>query len=169
LTSGRAEARARFLGELRQSVTSLQDLLAVDDAKQAPASADRVAASLGTDGARFLSVSRLMAVFARRPDKPAVMDAERRRRCEGALAILEAAVRRQQESPAFRLFDGEQIDDPCTAALEFCDAQLRDSCPYFGRCASRGWKQSRLTMRRFTMRLWSASTGKLPRLTRLPL
>ena len=129
LTSGRAEARARFLGELKQSLTNLQDLLAVDDAKQAPASADRVAASLGTDGARFLSVSRLMAVFARRSDKPAVMDPDQRRRCEGALAILEAAVRRQQESPAFRLFHGEQIDDPCTAALECCEGQLRELLP----------------------------------------
>jgi len=134
LTAGRADARSRFLRELRQGVASLLDLLTVDDAKRAPASADKVAASLGGDAARFLSVSRLMAVFGRRAGKPAVMDTERRRRCEAALAVLEEAVRRQQDSPAFRLFQAggapvELSPDPCAEALDFCDRQLREIEP----------------------------------------
>jgi hypothetical protein len=70
-----------------------------------------------------------MAVFDRRADKPAVMESERRRRCLGAQAILEAAVRRQQESLAFRLFHAERFGDPCAAALECCDGQLRELVP----------------------------------------
>ena len=134
--AGRADARARFLRELRQAVTDMQDLLAVDDAKLVPASADRVGASLGADAPRFLSVSGLMAIWARRAGKPTAMAPDRRHRCHAALTILEEALRRQQNSPALWLFHSDDRDpmelgvvggltrhslDPSADALEFCD------------------------------------------------
>ncbi len=140
-TAGRAAARTRFAGELRQAVTNLQDLLAVDDAKLAPTSATRVAASLGADAPRFLSVSGLMAVWARHAGKPAAMPPDRRHRCHAALTILEEALRRQQESPAFWLFHSDERDpmelgtvsglhrkslDPCADALDFCEQQAQE-------------------------------------------
>lgn len=142
--AGRADARTRFLRELRQAVTDMQDLLAVDDAKLVPASANRVAASLGADAPRFLSVSGLMAVWARRAGKPAAMAPERRHRCHAALTLLEEALRRQQNSPAFWLFHSDDRDatelgtvsglhrqslDPCADALEFCDQQVQELIP----------------------------------------
>jgi hypothetical protein len=145
LTAGRAGARARFLRELKQCVTALQDLLTVDDSKLGSASAERVTASLGADAARYLSVSRLMALWARRTaDKPVSMASERRRRCETALAVLNDAVRRHEESPAFLLFcSGEDAApdlaaacgrvqrslDPCADALAFCNRQWNEIAP----------------------------------------
>ncbi len=142
-TANRAAAKARFLRELRQCVTDLQDLLAVDDAKLAPPSQTQVAASLGADSSRFLSVSGLMAIWARRAGKPAVLALERRERCRAALGVLETALRTQQDSPAFWLFHAEQDipsltavggrsqqnPDPSSHALAFCEQQLQALTP----------------------------------------
>ena len=53
LAAGRAPARSAFLLDLRQSVAHLEDLLAVNDARRAPATAELVAASHGAEAGRF--------------------------------------------------------------------------------------------------------------------
>lgn len=136
LAAERAAARARFQLALKQSVAHLQDLLAVDDAKRAPASAERAAASLGANAQKFLAVPRLIGAFP----KPAhsLLEPARRRRSQAALAILEKAL--AESAPASWLFSTEEVDgpdggravvcaDPCAGALALCDRQLTEIVP----------------------------------------
>jgi hypothetical protein len=113
--------------DLREGVTDLQNLLAVDDTKRHAASPDRLEASLGADASRFLSVGGLLTAFSRRTGRPSGMDSARRSRCETALSILEAGLRRQLDSPDFVMF--QSGPDPCAEALVCCEQQLLESEP----------------------------------------
>ncbi|HVO97661.1 MAG TPA: hypothetical protein VMT15_06315 [Bryobacteraceae bacterium] len=136
LTAERASQRARFQLALRQSVAHLQDLLAIDDAKRAPASAEKTAASLGANAHKFLAVPQLIGAFPKPPHS--LMERERRARCQFALAILEEAL--AEPHPALWVFSTEAEDcpaggkaiacaDPCAEALAFCDRQLAEIVP----------------------------------------
>ncbi len=140
ITEGRAAARTKFREQLKLGIAQLRDLLSVDEAKRTPASLQKVAASLGADADRFLSMSQLLQVFGRQSNKTAAMEPERLRRCETALAVLEQAWSEHESDPVFWLFrfdDAAEIagvrtrksDDPCAAALDFCKRQLAGLAP----------------------------------------
>lgn len=121
LARSRGEARRRFAANLMRCVAILQDLLAVDDQKLTPASAESLSASLGQGAARFLDVSGLLGLVSHRPESPAAMDATRRERCRAALKILEEAHGGIHDWPLIRSF---HEGDACADALAECGKQL---------------------------------------------
>ena len=144
LAAARQRPRAQFFEQLKQCVARLQDLLASDDAhpRESPSSQD-ISAALGTEGREFFKPDVLEHAFRRSGPPARRMDAERRARCEATLKTLEDAVHDHQQQPVFWLFHFDaasgpapsgvetfggrcrQSADPCGAALEFCDQQLR--------------------------------------------
>jgi hypothetical protein len=134
----RGGLRADFFLRVKRHVARLQDILSVDDAHRVPASAERVAASLGSAGSQFLAASSLPGLLGRRGGTRSVMNADRRARCEATLKTLEAALREDASAPAFWLFHSGEVTanldafqgravqsaDSCAEALDFCDQQL---------------------------------------------
>ena len=66
-----------------------------------------------------------MGVLDSQPAKRAVMDAQRRERCERAHATLAQALAEQVRSPAYHVFRCRKDGDPdlCAAALEYFDRE----------------------------------------------